>query len=239
MTPINAERLRNLLIDSGYNRRRTEFLYQGFTQGFDMGYAGPLHRADFSENLPFRGVGNQVELWNKVMKEVKLNRYAGPFERIPFDNFIQSPIGLVPKGQDQTRLIFHLSYDFKDFKSFNYYTPDQLCKVKYRDLDHAVRNCLHILKENPSAILWYGVSDLQSAFRAVPGRRDQWCLLMMKARQSKNWHRILFRGQMPTFWCRNFLQFVYRVLKCSGPHHGTHYRYQIQNYELSGRFSLH
>ena len=36
-------------------------------------------------------------LWNKVMKEVEAKRFAGPFEKIPFDNFIQSPIGLVPK----------------------------------------------------------------------------------------------------------------------------------------------
>ena len=45
------------------------------------------------------------------MKEVKEGRYAGPFESIPFDSYIQSPIGLVPKdGGKDTRLIFHLSY---------------------------------------------------------------------------------------------------------------------------------
>ena len=48
-------------------------------------------------NLKFQGVGNKVILWNKIMKEVKLKRFTGPFERIPFENYIQSPIGLVPK----------------------------------------------------------------------------------------------------------------------------------------------
>ena len=45
------------------------------------------------------------------MKEVKLNRYVGPFKDIPYDNFIQSPIRLVPKdnGKD-VQLIFHLSH---------------------------------------------------------------------------------------------------------------------------------
>ena len=38
-------------------------------------------------------VGNETILWNKVMKEVKAKRYAGPFT----EDFIQSPIGLVPK----------------------------------------------------------------------------------------------------------------------------------------------
>ena len=47
-------------------------------------------------NLKFR-VGNPTILWNKVMKEVGLGRYAGPFKQIPFNNYIQSPIGLVEK----------------------------------------------------------------------------------------------------------------------------------------------
>ena len=32
------------------------------------------------------------------MKEVKAKRFAGPFKNIPFENYIQSPIGLVPKS---------------------------------------------------------------------------------------------------------------------------------------------
>ena len=45
------------------------------------------------------------------MKEIAEKRMAGPFEDIPFEHFIQSPIGLVPKdGGKKTRLIFHLSY---------------------------------------------------------------------------------------------------------------------------------
>ena len=31
------------------------------------------------------------------MKEVKVKRLAGPYEEVPFENYIQSPIGLVPK----------------------------------------------------------------------------------------------------------------------------------------------
>ena len=49
------------------------------------------------------------EMWSKVMKEVKGGLYADPFEKPPFDNFIQSPIGLVPKDHGtKTRVIFHL-----------------------------------------------------------------------------------------------------------------------------------
>ena len=67
---------------------------------------------------------------------------AGPYEKIPFDNFVQSPIGLVPKSGNQTRLIFHLSYQIKNGSpSINACTPAEECSVKYADIDHAVRNC--------------------------------------------------------------------------------------------------
>ena len=60
------------------------------------------------------GVGNETEMWNKIMKDVSAKRVAGPFDKIPFTNFIQSPIGLVPKAGNKTRLIFHLSFNFED-----------------------------------------------------------------------------------------------------------------------------
>ena len=75
----------------------------------------------------------------------------GPFNSIPFQSFIQSLIGLVPKANssDQTRLIFHLSYDFKSdgLKPVNHYTPKELCSVKYHDLDFAVRTYLQLLED--------------------------------------------------------------------------------------------
>ena len=66
------------------------------------------------------------------MKEVKLGRYAGLFKEPPFDNFIQSPVGLVPKSNGDTRLIFHLSFP-KSSDSVNSQTPEELCSVKYPD----------------------------------------------------------------------------------------------------------
>ena len=43
----------------------------------------------------------------------------------------QSPIDLVPKAGNKTRLIFHLSYDFNDEdRSLNYHTPEEMCTVK-------------------------------------------------------------------------------------------------------------
>ena len=109
------------------------------------------------------------------MKEVKLGRYAGPFEKIPFENFIQSLIGLVPKAGGQTRLIFHLSYNFSENLqkdgSLNYFTPSEKCSVKYNDLDEAVKSCLKLLKATEVTQLKFAKSDLKSAFRLAPTQK--------------------------------------------------------------------
>ena len=108
---MNAFALEKLLLESEYDKEKTAKLVDGFKNGFELGYEGPQKVQVRSENLKLRGIGTKTTLWNKVMKEVKLKRYAGPFETIPFENYIQSPIGLIPKdsGKD-VRLIFHLSH---------------------------------------------------------------------------------------------------------------------------------
>ena len=186
VTPINVRVYEDLLWQSGYPPQEINTLVNGFRYGFDIGYRGPMRRKDKSNNIPFqKGVGDKIEMWNKIMKEVGKGRYAGPYreEEIPFEYFVQSPIGLVPKANGQTRLIFHLSYDFPDSgqRSINHHTPKELCKVKYKDLDYAVRCCLRMIKCNPNCELWLGISDLQSAFRVIPTLRKFWPVLMMKA----------------------------------------------------------
>ena len=131
------------------------------------------------------------------MKDVEMNRIAGPFEHIPFDDFIQSPIGLVPKAGGKTRLIFHLSFNFDDEnnRSLNHFTPKDLCSMKYRDLDFAVCAYLKLRKarERMSAkegnktdnktktVVFSGKTDVQSVFRLAPLKRKYWKWLIMKA----------------------------------------------------------
>ena len=111
------------------------------------------------------------------MKEVKLKRYAGPFKNIPFEHFIQSPIGLVPKdsGRDCC-LIFHLSYPRGTGKSLNANTPAELCSVKYPEFDKAVWLCL---AAGVGCRRWH--SDFSSAFRNLGVLKAHWRYLVMKA----------------------------------------------------------
>ena len=87
-TPVNAEKLKELLVLSQYNKDETELLIDGFKNGFSIGYEGPEDVKITSPNLKFREVGDPIQLWNKVMKEVREKRYAGPYADIPFDNYI-------------------------------------------------------------------------------------------------------------------------------------------------------
>ena len=172
------------MIDTQYNTQKTDYLIKGFTAGFRIGYTGPRERQDKAPNLKLR-VGSKVELWNKVMKEVKLERYAGLFNDVPYHNYIQSPIRLVPKDNGkQTRLIFHLSYDFKESgnKSLNYHTPDEVCMVKYNDLDHAVDNCLRLLKRlGDKQIIYFAKTNVRSDFRLVGLSPEDFCWLVLMA----------------------------------------------------------
>ena len=78
-TPVNYNKLHQLLTWSDYDPQKTKFLVDGFREGFDLGYRGPQEIKQTSKNLKF-SIGDKIELWNKVMKEVKEERYAGPFK---------------------------------------------------------------------------------------------------------------------------------------------------------------
>ena len=165
VTPIDVQEFCRFLNQVHYDRAEINFLCNGFRHGFALCYQGPRDCRDSSDNIPFT-VGNKFILWNKLMEEVQVGRVARPFKQIPFkDTYIQSPIGLVPKAGNKTRLIFHLSYDFKNGnKSVNQCILEDMCSVHYNDLDKAVKDCLQILREFGIHTLFFSKSDLKSAF---------------------------------------------------------------------------
>ena len=133
-------------------------------------------------NLVLR-IGSELELWNKVMKEVKLKRYVGPYEEIPFDSYIQSLIGLLPKDNGKaTHLIFHLSYPRNGNKqSLNDNTPEELCRVKYNDFNQAVQ-----LYMETGVRCKISKSDMSSVFRHIGIFPGHWRYLIIKAHNPLN-----------------------------------------------------
>ena len=103
-----------------------------------------------------------------------MKRFAGPYESPPFEYYIQSPVGLVPKDDGkETRLIFHLSYP-RSGDSVNSLTPPEICKVKYSDFDDAVRCCI---EEGIGCSI--AKSDMSAAFRNLGIKNSHWPLLLM------------------------------------------------------------
>ena len=124
------------------------------------------------------------------MKEVKLKRYAGPFKTIPFDNYIKSPIGLVPKdsGTD-TRLIFHLSCLRRSdsHQSVNACNLEHLTKVKYPDFQDAIMRCLEECQcKDSSSYCFIGKSDVQMGFRNLGIKKCHWKFLVLKDKSPLN-----------------------------------------------------
>ena len=196
-------------MESGFNKQQGQFLVNGFRNSFDIGYRGPLKRNNKSCNIPIK-VGTLDDMWSKIMKEVQLGRHAGPFSEIPYDSYMQSPLGHIPKAGRQTRLIFHLSYDFgtqEDRKSLNFHTPADMCSVKYNDLDYGIRTCLDLVRKSDChdgedeagtsgdsreadfkdeitdhvmSTIFLAKSDLKSAFKILPILPSQRKFLVMK-----------------------------------------------------------
>lgn len=174
MTPVRVEKLEELLSASHYDPDESRFLVEGFRHGFKLGYEGPTNRRTLAKNHRLRA-GNQVVLWNKLMKEVKVGRLSGPYPNPPHKNFIQSPITLIPKKgsestdpEENSRLIVDLSWPHGD--SLNDHTPQSVKSVNYPLFDKAIQMCL---KEGKGCYL--ARTDCKSAFLMLPLAPDQFC----------------------------------------------------------------
>ena len=97
VTPIKVDALVKALEEAQYDKKEIAYLENGFRYGFNIGYQGSKIRKSTAKNIPLH-VGSKTELWNKLIKEVEAKRVAGPFDSIPYENYIKSPIGLVPKA---------------------------------------------------------------------------------------------------------------------------------------------
>lgn len=181
VTPINIPRFKKLLLDSGYDNELSHYLIDGLTNGFRIGFNGPRDIIREAPNMKFT-TGTKVDLWNKLMKEVKEKHTAGPYrgkQALPLKNYWQNPVGLIPKkgNPNETRMIVNLSY--KDNYSVNYFTPKEECTVKYRDMDAAVKMIMEIHKKYGRVYL--AKCDGRAAFRQLPVSPQDYQLLVMKA----------------------------------------------------------
>ena len=92
VTPVNVDALEGLLRSAGYEEQKLRFLTDGFQNGFSIGYEGPEEVRQSSPNLRLE-VGNETVLWNKIMKEIKAERFAGPSMSYPLTILSKAQLG--------------------------------------------------------------------------------------------------------------------------------------------------
>ena len=161
-------------------------LVQGFKEGFQVGYEGPVVYSP-TPNLPSAMLQPEI-VDQKLDKECKLGRLAGPFSFIPFQNLKISPIGLVPKKQSgKFRLIHHLSHP--PGASINDGISEEHSKVIYQSIDDAVK----IINELGQGC-FLAKTDVAEAFRIVPLHPSQYTLFGMKWKDKYYFDRCLPMG---------------------------------------------
>jgi len=159
------------LLDSYPNREEAEYLKNGFTNGFPLGYSGP--RESFECKNLKSVFGHESIVRKKLLAEVEAGRMSGPFKYKPLSNLRVSPIGLVPKRTGGFRLITHMSFPY--LESVNDYIDPDYTKVKYSDFDNAVRMLRRL-----GTGTWMAKMDLKNAFRLLPCSPDDFDLLGIK-----------------------------------------------------------
>ena len=160
-SPVSPSILRHVL--EGYDNNKTQYLTQGFTQGFRIGCIDlpnkpQLLATNLKAAFPFPDVIDA-----NISKEIKLGRILGS-SSVPPDihNFRVSPLGVVPKSTPgEYRVIHHLSHPHGS--SVNDGIPHEFSSVQYA----TVQDAIAFIKMSPHTI-FLGKLDIEAAFRITP-----------------------------------------------------------------------
>ena len=125
------------------DRELVNFVVDGFTNGFSLGMTSEPEPRGPCENLS--GVlENPLVAQQMVDEEVAKGHMLGPFDEPPLPNLIYSPINLVPKGEDDFRLIHDLSYPYDGVNSINDCIPPCNSRVRYHSIDDVIDIALRL-----------------------------------------------------------------------------------------------
>ena len=77
--PVKVDKLEQLLIETEYDQVETEFVVNGFRNGFPLGYQGNKNRKTTSRNLKFR-CGTELILWQKNDERIETWSFRRSFQ---------------------------------------------------------------------------------------------------------------------------------------------------------------
>ena len=157
-TTVNPQTLKSEL--QNYDDQKKSFLINGFQFGFKLGCEGePSHKIHQNHASIFK---NKTVVHEKLKKEQLLGRIAGPYKQIPCNDFVCSPLGLVPKkNPGEFRIIHDLS--FPKEQSVNSFIPQHNSTVQYESID----NVINLVRIFGSHCLMAKM-DIEDGFRNIP-----------------------------------------------------------------------
>lgn len=166
-TSVNAQTLAHEL--QGYDLDLISYLVSGFQLGFKLGCVGePYHRVHKNHNSVYQNPGVVHE---KISNELALGRISEPHMQVPFENYVCSPLGLVPKkAPGEFRIIHDLS--FPKHQSVNSFIPKSNSQVEYESIEHVIQ----LIKRFGSHALMAKM-DIQDGFRNIPVHPTDYHLL--------------------------------------------------------------
>ena len=166
-TPVDVNRLESYL--EGYEENLKSYLVDGFKNGFKLCYQGPLlTRISKNHKSAIQNSGMTEQM---LKKELEKGRIAGPFQCIPFEHFISSPIGLIPKKEtNKYRMIHDLSYPHSE--GVNVFISKEDSTVSYETLDTVIALLIEVGRNALMA-----KSDIEEAFRIIPIHPSDYWLL--------------------------------------------------------------
>ena len=186
-TPVHPGKMQVWL--EGYEESKKSYLLNGFCDGFDVGFKkSTKHDISISSKNLKSSYEHPDIVDAKIAQELDKGRIAGPFKNKPFDPFILSPIGVVPKKEiGKFRMIQHLSYP--EGSSVNDGIDEVSKKVEYQSIDDAIAI---ICKAGHGCFL--AKCDIASAFRIIPLCPEQYYLFGFEWRNEYYYDKCLPMG---------------------------------------------
>ena len=160
-TPIKLDRLAFHLAAAGYDTAISQYLVQGFTEGFPIGHNSQAADITAANSKGAHHCPDIVQ--EKLTEELNKNRIAGPFNSPPFHPFQTSPLNIrEKKTPGKFRLIHDLSYPYNT-TSVNNNIPAASKRVQYSTVGYAIQILLHLPQGT-----FMCKTDIADAYRLIP-----------------------------------------------------------------------
>lgn len=153
----------------GYDKEKLAYIRDGLVNGFRLGCVGLPSTIIFKNHRSTLQYTWVIE--DFISKGQGKGRIEGPFTSPPFEPFVFSPFGVVPKSEEGKYRVIH-DLSFPKNNSVNILIPPEFSHVKYDSIDTITNLVNHF---GQGALMTK--TDIEEAFRIIPIHPDDYKLL--------------------------------------------------------------